>query len=304
MIRKSSFYHMLQIGLVLLQFLPGTLSTAEAAKLVYENTFTNGWGDAYFVSDGYGPSVPASCKFDTKFRFESDPAGSGSQVAMITQPGDSCLTGNPELKHRAMIAPKPNGNRYFIPHDTEVWVGYRVYVPSSYPDNCERSIHFSPRTSKDFNVPESFLECTGSGVVMSVQQIYTVAPNTHVRGAQKADEYVKLDLDAWNDIVMRVKWTDTNAGYFELYKNGVRVVNWQNIRTASSPSMYTQNGSVKDIGINMGLYWGKTDRPGTYRIYYDDIRIATGALGFDLVSPSSSDTRMAAPAPPVLLSGS
>ena len=291
MITKSNVCHMLQIGLVLSQFLPGTLLSVEAARLVYENTFETGLGDTRKQGN---PQQPAGCE-SQKFGLASDPEGGRNQAFQFWQPGgQECLTA--DGKHRAFVwlENPETGKLFTYGQHTHYFVGYRVYLPPDFPtaylDNSGVSVIHLQLARNDQGETPRFVLLSKDGVTaqLEVSRQYRDDRNQLVQADRTTVDLVK---GAWNSIVFHVKHESDSTGVFEMWVNDVKVINWQNVRTASNPAQQP-SGTTN----NFGLYWGKQDRPADFRIYIDDYRVAEGADGFDLVNPTRGVTR---PTPPI-----
>ena len=113
-----------------------------------------------------------------------------------------------------------------------------------------------------------------------------------------------LNLGVWHDYVMRFKLSNQGNGFFEVWKDGQKVYSKFNLTNVD----YI-NGCGNEItdtshhGVHIGTYG---DAEPTFRqVYFDEVRIAEGTDGFDLVDPGSSGTgepAASAPNPPSNLS--
>lgn len=293
MIRKSSVYRKLQIGLVLSQFLPGALLTVEAAQLVFENTFENGLGNLEYMA---APMQPAGCE-SKKWSRVPDPAGGGGYVLKVLQQGgNECLTAN-DAKHRAMVGPKDaKGDRVSYAPRTEYWVGYRIYIPSDFEtkwlkDTNSDIIHFQTvRGAPHGETPQIHIT-SSDGLTVQLEFHHMYINNSGPFYVNKIK--VGLNRGAWNSIIMNFRHETDATGYLKAWVNGALKVDVTG-QTDTLPSIkpYTQYDHT-----NMGLYWGITSRPHDWTIYLDNWRIATGTGGFDVVNPGNDS--LAAPAPPV-----
>jgi hypothetical protein len=260
------------------------LATVEAAKLVYENTYQNGLGDTRKQAV---PTIPPSCESE-KYKLAPDPVDRISQVLRLWQPGgQECLSS--ETKHRAFfwLEDTTTGKLFTYNQHTDYFVGYRLYIPSDFPtaylDSTNNDvIHFQLTRREQGETPVfSFISKDGVTAQLKVNRRYLDGSNKLVKAEEQVVDLVK---GGWNSIIFHVKHEYDNTGIYEMWVNGDKVINWQNVRTASNPAQQP-SGTTN----NVGLYWGTLDRPHTdFQIYIDDFRVAEGSDGFDLVNPGGN----------------
>ncbi len=100
-------------------------------------------------------------------------------------------------------------------------------------------------------------------------------------------------LSAWTDWVFEIQWDNTNpvlpatnTGYLHVWKNGVQVVNLNNIKmgyTTQTFESYLKFGIYKFPWKSGNEGWGSTT---TKRIcYYDEVRIGNGNATYADVAP-------------------
>lgn len=286
-IRKPSVNYMLQIGLVLSQFLPAALLPVEAAQLVYENTFDNGVGDIGYEAT---PMTPAGCE-STKWSRPLDPAGSGNRVfKVLQQGGQECLVAA-DLKHRALVEPRDSkgDTMRFAPH-TEYWVGYRIFFPADFEskwldDNGAEIIHYQTnRSSPHGETPSIDIGGNGSDIQMLFYRSFVELDSTGKRVQNKADTAkVIMSRGVWHDVIMNFRLEENSTGFFKVWVDGVQRMNV----TGQTDTAASIKPRTKDNTTNLGMYWSQKDRPFDWTIYLDNWRIATGSGGFDLVNPAS-----------------
>jgi hypothetical protein len=275
---KSSSRYLLPVAFVAAQFLPGALPTADAAKLVYENTFTSGWGDLRTA----GKPFQSSCDESVMYRL-ADPLNGSNPAARFFQRGDlGCAS---DGKHRTQkYLESADGKLFnFRPH-VDYFVGYRVFVPSNFPASwysANKSFHFlwAMAGSKP---GETLTGLTGinSQAALRINRRYLDDAGKYTIAGEWN---VPLNMGAWNTVVVHLKREWTNTGTLKAWVNGKQVVNQSNVRTASNPDTDPANPTSK-----IGIYWGFEDRPDDVTVYLDDFRIAEGADGYSLVDPLGS----------------
>ena len=102
-----------------------------------------------------------------------------------------------------------------------------------------------------------------------------------------------LKSGVWYDFVVRMKLSTEGKGYIEVWRNGEKIYSKFNMTNVQK---YDRCGNLQtdaikpdkqhDFGANIGVY---SDNAPLYRgIYYDEVRIATGTDGYNLVAPPGS----------------
>lgn len=103
-------------------------------------------------------------------------------------------------------------------------------------------------------------------------------------------------IDKWQDYVVNFKLSTRGKGFFKIWKNGKQVYSKSgltNVNHIDSCGKKIPSNLRRHDGVHIGIY--SPGSAGYRRIFYDEVRVATGADGYDLVSPgakpgSSSET--------------
>ncbi len=113
-----------------------------------------------------------------------------------------------------------------------------------------------------------------------------------------------LVTDVWHDFVVRMKLSTEGKGFYEVWKDGVKVYskfNLTNVNVNTACGVlqtdYLPASKQHHYGVKIGVYSG--NEPVARRIYFDEVRIAEGAAGYAMVAPPGSPVgSVAATAPP------
>lgn len=244
-----------------------------------------------------GLSAQGSLVFDTPFETSVDIDGTidawqsiSTNDATITIDGTSRVgTGYLKLTSaggalRSELTRQYTGvaNTYFIDWNTEYWVGYPIRINTAvqgygiltqfrpYGDNGSNAYTLQNNTGNKL----SFLLATNDAIVNDT-------PDTAATwGAERYDaDYV---IGQWHDIVMHFNLSTTTSGYWEVWVDGIKVVDEHN--TVSTYAKHI-NGIDKDPRnyMKIGAYYGS----GTGAdIDFDSFKIWEGAGGsYEDVSP-------------------
>lgn len=269
---KSMLPYLLLSVFMVAQLHPGFLLSANAASLLYSNTFDTGLGDI----DKVGGCYPYSFG-------NASPTGDGNNAVRIQVKGtEACVEPNGEMKHRAMVRYGTVNDLRFAPNKP-YWIGFRVFVPDNYPTHRTDAI---------------FVYGLMSGATPGESAIYIRGSNftllrrwNDATGFNEVKEYqTPVQTGKWTDFVIYLDRSWKSDGVLKIWMNNKLVVNKNGPNATDYP---------KDPYMRNGIYWGTEVRPEEYTLYFDNINIATGSDGYDLVYPGNS----ALPVPPTTPTG-
>ena len=90
----------------------------------------------------------------------------------------------------------------------------------------------------------------------------------------------------WQDYVVNFRLSTRGDGFYQIWKNGKQIYSkygLTNVNSFDSCGNPIPDGKWKHNGAHIGIY-----APGNAayrRIFYDEVRVARGADGYDLVAP-------------------
>lgn len=156
--------------------------------------------------------------------------------------------------------------------DEDFWYGFSIFVPDDWvldPDDMKVVHQF--HTKDNFGPSPIFgLRITGSEWRITQELVEGESSTLLWDGAVTRGE--------WVDWVWHVRWSTGATGEFRAWKNGAPVYSQtgQNLVDGTPNALHYQK---------FGLY-GSFDGDVTERtLYYDELRVARGADGYDLVAP-------------------
>ena len=263
---KPDSYRALRVAVLAGQLMFVASTAVDAARLLYENTFANGFADARQAGTPY---VQANCE-RTYWPDFNDPTGGNNPALHAFVPGDkACATGeaNQGPKHRAEVVAAPSGKLLVFQENRYYFVGYRLWIPSS-RKNAFGSGQISHMSFPD---KDTALYIQGSNGNPNIAVLRRQAHDTKERWK------FAIQYDTWNDIVLMNRPAKDNTGEIALWVNGEQKLHRTGVPTMGNNT----NGHTK-----AGIYWATETRPHDYELYIDDWRIAEGADAYDLVDPA------------------
>ena len=184
-----------------------------------------------------------------------------------------------------------------FPFGKEYWLGVSTYLPSGWSDNYISSYdqgmlwQFHDR---GFNDPS-----WRSGLPLVLNH-YEGKFIIQRRGHPSSKTFWEAPYEKgkWTDWVINVKWSKGSDGFINIWKDGEQLVSEKG---ANYYSEHTDPPYFK-----MGLYqwgWDEGKPLGTTQrtIYHDEVRIAQGSNGYNLVIPSGSPSLSSTPPPTTTL---
>lgn len=281
MVVKFKLQQFLRVGLLISASFIALPNSVAAAEIIYQNALSNTLGDA---TASNGACFPYSLTF-------SDPLGGSAKPLRIEQRGDeACLQYGGTYKHRSMLqiggVLSPDKVRFEM--GVEYWVGYRIFVPSNYP------------TASDGTMISEMIEAGKSGEtgVWTRGTEFRFSRRYVDEGGtlREVHKFVTMPRGQWSSIAYRFKRSLTNTGYVEFWLNGKKVTDtsWLNVRTATD---YAALGA-KDPFMHLGIYWGTDHRPDDYILHFENLKIAKGSNGYDLVVGNQAAAELTPPPAP------
>ncbi|TCK18161.1 polysaccharide lyase-like protein [Thiogranum longum] len=268
MSRKSMLQYVLQVVFLVAQFHSNFLMNASASSLLYSNNFDAGLGSDYVKA---GACYPYSLT-------SASPDGGGNYALRVIMKGmEGCEEANGEIKHRAMM--RHGVGLRFAPR-TPYWIGWRIFVPNDFPTGRDDASLIYGLMSG--NTPgETAFFIRGSKFTLLRRW-------SDATGLNEVKEYeAPVQKGKWTDFVIYTERSWENDGVLKVWMDGKLVVN----AIGKNATNYKN-----DPYMRTGIYWGTRDRSDNYTLYFDNVRVQSGADGYDLVNPAIG---LAAPLAPV-----
>ncbi|WP_269539033.1 DUF7594 domain-containing protein [Cerasicoccus fimbriatus] len=168
----------------------------------------------------------------------------------------------------------------------EHWYGWSIYLPANAGDTTQDIIsqfhdwHSSqPSWAKDGVAPTCIVAKTNGHLQMDLK-FQKIGLN------ETEHDYFDLGAftpNAWNDIVIHVKWTHETTGFMKIWVNGVLQMDY----TGPTYLDYGPgNGPYFKMGNYKGVYHWSGDSPRTY--YMDEYRMGDAYASYADVNPARS----------------
>ena len=152
--------------------------------------------------------------------------------------------------------------------DDEYWYGVSYYLPDDWDEQGTNDDYFNDRIIYQFH------EGTGSSPAFSLhldaQQSRFFVRKREGDGRFSYMASLPFDEERWYDFVFQAKWTHEGNGYFYVYLDGQVIDAYQGPTLVDGESIYTK--------------WGIYGQPT--RLFFDEVRIARGPRGLQVVSPA------------------
>ncbi len=172
------------------------------------------------------------------------------------------------------------------PLNVDRWYGFSMYLKDWVNDPAgEHVFQWHPDNSSG----SSALSLWTSGGRFTI-----VTNNTGTSSGNVYNDIGPVLSNQWVDFVIRIRWSTSNTGLLQVWRNGTLVVNKIDVKTAAITNSFK-------LGINK-YGWGIQTSTTTQRIlYFDEVRIGNENATYDDVAPGSG----AAPVnhPPVANAG-
>lgn len=265
------------------------LDTVSAATLLYENDFEDNWGNVILSGfcrnrDGFrenlrvaiGEKIPPG---HDQFSLSSAQSRTGNVSArVVLDPRYACWDSEAKSKFKIRSLIVAGRSWQTVPRlapQTEYWIARSIFVPESTPlTNPPRTIMTQ---FKDDGA--NFLRNSKGTWQYRYRNSLTTTKNVNL-GA--------IERGRWTDFVFRVKRSQDNTGFVEIWVNGVKkysAVN-ENFITSNDPN---DVGPHTSVGSYYGKYGENFPRHGNknlpFEVFVDSIKIAEGPNGYSLVAP-------------------
>lgn len=160
----------------------------------------------------------------------------------------------------------------------EIWVGWNVLFSKSFPIKDSEYVIVS-QFIQDARGPELHF-MAGKGK-LTIERAWSEKPG----GSKKRDHIhaQKIEPNKWINIVVNLKRSRKSDGYIKVWLDGKLVANVKGRNTIMD------KGSAKSVGpyFKAGAYFGKEIRRKEYVVYFDEVRIAKGNVGYKTVAVDS-----------------
>ncbi len=103
-------------------------------------------------------------------------------------------------------------------------------------------------------------------------------------------------LNQWQDYVVNFRLSTRGQGYYHIWKNGKQIYSKSgitNVNYIDSCGKLIPESKTHHNGVHIGVY--APGNPAFRRIYYDEVRVAQGSNGYNLVAPGTSDSASKGP---------
>ena len=286
-IMSRKFVWILSVAMLTVTSLTWSSRAAWAAELFYSNSFDSGWGEVAFR--------PCSDMYSWTFSRDNSTVKSGTHSARVENRdayNNEICKG--DTRHRALISLN-RGAPQLAALNTPTWVGFSVFVPKDHPTNQPGS-YIMAQIIGGSDGPEFQLLMNKTGNSWRIVKSFANG------SADKKNSTLIRDIPVtrgeWQQWVIYRERSWENSGVTKIWVNGQQLVN----DTGPNAINYKayNNGGIMDLLT--GIYWGSDSRPGaTFVIYIDEVRMATGLDGYDLVASTGSRGSTAAQTTPNIL---
>ena len=264
MAKNLSLSYSLQLTFLMGQLMFGLSTSVDAARLLHESTFANGFENTVKAGTPY---LHSNCD-RTYWPDFKDPTGGNNRALHANVPGDlGCGKPSNEPKHRAEVFAAPGGKKLSLEENKYYYVGYRLWIPSS-----QRNA-IGDRQYSHHSFPERdtviYIQGTKGNPRLTVRR--------RLDWKDQERWTTPIGYDRWNNVVLMNKPAKNNTGEIALWIDGKQIFHRTGVRTM---------GDTTTMDTKLGIYWGADNRPDDYEMYIDDWRIAEGRDGYDLVNPT------------------
>jgi len=168
----------------------------------------------------------------------------------------------------------------------EGWYGFSQYFPGTYISDSTGEVIGQWHDKED--VGETASRSPSNTLLTADNRIKWMArwDADKIMDSGFSDGLVYIDLgpipkNKWIDWVIHIKFSHTNTGIVEVWKDGVKVIDRINMPNAYNDDNYPY--------FKFGVYKWKWGTAASQRIiYYDEVRIGNSNSSYDEVKPSSS----------------
>lgn len=173
--------------------------------------------------------------------------------------------------------------------DKERWYGFSTYMANGWQSDVLGDIFFQLHEYPDFSLGETW-RSPPVGFYTQHDTIYlkglysVLAVNTNSNATQYQYNLGKVASNTWVDWVVHVKFAYDNTGILEVWKDGTKIVDRQNLPNSYNDAFnpYPKIGIYKWGWVPQWIGYSPEDRRV---IYFDEVRIGTKYSSYLEVSP-------------------
>ena len=276
MLARSLFF--LVTALLVPAFTGWFMPTAEAATPLYSNGFED-------AADIVSPRVArhGGC-YAYSFALDTGIRRSGNSSTRIINKGlennQNCTNWVQGPKHRAEFHFRDEGfpNRFepFNLNGKVYWIGWSVFVPNSYPTGRRDGVITGQIVAHPG--PETKFLIRGSKWI--IERAWDDGAGNSGRVAELSTPVTR---GTWTDWILYFERSWDPDGVMKVWQNGTLILD-----VTGRNANYNLAFGGSHPYFKAGIYWGADDRNAEYTLYFDNVRIAEGLDGYDLVNPAGS----------------
>lgn len=171
----------------------------------------------------------------------------------------------------------------------EEWVGFSVFLPSSFLEDVSAESVVQFHAYPDFNLGEQHISPPILLGVLNDHFILDTRTDSNTVTVQGNFTFERIDLglaakNSWTDFVFHIKWAYNNTGILELWKNGKLVYSRLNKPNSYNDKLYP----YFKCGIYKWDWAGVSNSVTTERLLYiDEVRIGNEKARYCDVSPET-----------------
>ncbi len=232
-------------------------------------------------------------EYTTK-RIVHAPVRAGNSAGKLTVLGNQNVVNG---KERAELVSSPK--QLFYWDGPEYWLGFSLM-----PDNWEAQAHtfvqiHAPNEGRDnpcdyagntFTIlPDGGADNIETDIAISVIERGGKTPG---KGAFSNNVKVwrePLKSNVWHDFVAHFRLSTKGEGFYEVWKDGKLIYSKSgltNVNHIDSCGNPIPKDKRMHNGVHIGIY--SNNLPQFRSVYYDEVRVATGKDGYDLVAPGGT----------------
>ncbi len=252
----------------------GPALNRDSGNLIYKETFEN----PELYNNPQAGDFYLEHAENHSFSIEENIVKEGSQAGRFEiKKSDSKIWGG----HRTEMSQAQNTAR------AEGWYGFSQYFPASYTSGSTGEVigqwHDQADDGEHVDRSPSNTLLTVDGRIKWMAR--WDADKIMDSGYSDGLEYIDLGAipnNEWIDWVVHIKYSHTNTGILEVWMNGEKVIDRQNMPNSYNDDAYPY--------FKFGVYkwnWGSDSSQKV--IYYDEVRIGTENSSYDEVKPRGSE---------------
>ncbi|SHN04112.1 protein of unknown function [Salegentibacter salegens] len=169
----------------------------------------------------------------------------------------------------------------------EGWYGFSQYFPDSYISDATEEVVGQWHDQPD--IGETTARSPSNAIITGNDRIRWMIrwDSTRIKQDNNSEGLHYIDLgkipkNKWIDWVVHIKYSHTNTGILEVWMDGVKVIDRQNMPNSYNDEKYPY--------FKFGVYKWKWGTAATQRvIYYDEVRIGDKNSSYEEVKPNGSE---------------